>query len=112
MSSGSLRNEMPVTAAFIDDLRSAFGEQYINRILARAMKGEPVFFAEENGRQFGTPSRRHGVRIGKDARGNSIDLDNPDAPKEPRRGGGPVAWQAALDQQKMDNEKGQSDGSK
>lgn len=102
MSKGSLREEMPVTAQIIDNMRAALGVDYFNAILVRAMNGEPgCFFSEENGRTFGTPfvKRAGAVRIGTDARGNRVDLDNPNAPPEPGRSGGQVAWQEALDEQ-------------
>ena len=109
MSKGSLREDMPVTAQLIDNMRAALGVDYFNAILVRAMNGEPgCFFSEENGRTFGTPfvERADAVRIGTDAKGNRVDLDNPNAPREPRRGGGQVAWQAALDEQAKQRIKG------
>jgi len=106
MSKGSLREEMPVTAQIIDNMRMALGVEYFNAILVRAMNGEPgCFFSEENGRTFGTPFAKL-VRIGTDARGNRVDLDNPNAPRELGRGGRQVAWQAALDEQAKQNIKG------
>ena len=52
---GSMRDEMPITAAWIDDMRATFGVQYINNIILRGMRGEPVFSAKENGYTIGTP---------------------------------------------------------
>lgn len=111
MASGGMRERMPVVTAFVDQLREVFGREYIDNIIKAGMRGQPVFHATENGHTVGTPNIRLCVRIGKDARGNSIDLDNPDAPREPRRGGATV-WQAALDQQELDNKKGQGDGTR
>lgn len=55
MGKGSLRDAMPQTARFIDDLRRVFGREYIDGILRRSMTGEPdCFYAEENGMTFGT----------------------------------------------------------
>lgn len=55
MGKGSLRDAMPQTARFIDDLRRVFGQVYIDGILRRSMAGETdCFFAEENGKSFGT----------------------------------------------------------
>jgi hypothetical protein len=56
MTKGSLREVMPVTAALIDEYRAVFGRENIDDVLRRARKGEPVFYAEENGHKFGTPS--------------------------------------------------------
>jgi hypothetical protein len=81
---GSMRDAMPVTTAFIDNLRSQFGREYIDDIIRRGMRGEPLFSASENGHTIGTPEVR-GVRIGRDARGNCINLDDPSAGKEPMR---------------------------
>ncbi|MES2126669.1 MAG: hypothetical protein V4463_05300 [Pseudomonadota bacterium] len=55
MAKGDMRDSMPVTAAWIDDLRAAFGTESINRMLRRGMNGEPVFWASENGHTVGTP---------------------------------------------------------
>lgn len=44
----TIRDEMPITAAFIDDLRSAFGDD-INDML-KLSRG---FFASENGHVIG-----------------------------------------------------------
>jgi len=45
---------MPQVAAFIDSLRKAFGADYVNAILQKGMRGEPVFWAQENGFEIGT----------------------------------------------------------
>ena len=50
-----LRQKMPTVAAFIDDLRAAFGEEIIHNIIRAGLQGQPVFHASENGRQIGTP---------------------------------------------------------
>ncbi len=65
MTKGRLREEMPGVAALIDDLRSAFGTAYIDKIIARGMRGEPVFSASENGRTVGTPVQA-GVKVVRD----------------------------------------------
>ena len=41
---------MPEISAFVEALRDAF-----NAIVRRGRAGEPVFFAREAGREFGTP---------------------------------------------------------
>lgn len=55
MSKGSLREHMPTIAALIDDLRQAFGKEYIDKIIRAGISGKPVFFASENGYTVGTP---------------------------------------------------------
>jgi hypothetical protein len=45
---------MPVIRAFVDAVRDAFGAEEINAIVRRGRAGEPVFFACENGMEFGT----------------------------------------------------------
>jgi hypothetical protein len=50
----NLRTEMPVVAAFIDEMRKAFGVDAVNQQIRRGMKGEQTFFATENGRTVGT----------------------------------------------------------
>jgi hypothetical protein len=51
----SLRDEMPQTAAWIDDLRAAFGAAGINAQIKKGMAGLPGFFyASENGHEVGT----------------------------------------------------------
>lgn len=57
MSQDSMREKMPISAAFIDGLRRVFGEENINQVIRRGMRGEPgVFFFSENGHTVGTPS--------------------------------------------------------
>ena len=73
MSKGRMREQMPEVAAWVDDLRSAFGTEYINKIIAAGMRGEPVFSASENGYTIGTPVYR-GSRITKDEKGNPYIL--------------------------------------
>jgi hypothetical protein len=64
-----MREQMPVVAALIDEYRAVFGKESIDTVIRRGMKGEPVFFASENGHTVGTPIPR-GVRVLKDERGN------------------------------------------
>jgi hypothetical protein len=68
MTKGRLREVMPVTAQLIDEYRAVFGKENIDGVIRRAMKGEPVFYAEENGHTFGTPSPAR-VRVQWDERG-------------------------------------------
>lgn len=46
---------MPVVAAFIDELRAAFGTESIDAQILRGIAGEPLFYAYENGLEMGTP---------------------------------------------------------
>lgn len=81
MAKGDMREQMPTVAAFIDDLRTTFGTDYINNILRAGINGKPVFYASENGHTVGTVVPV-GVRVGTNARGNRCLLDGPvdDAP--------------------------------
>jgi hypothetical protein len=45
---------MPEISAFVGSLREAFGADEINDLIRRGRAGEPVFFAAENGLEFGT----------------------------------------------------------
>ena len=50
-----MRDQMPIAAAFIDDLRTAFGTEQINGAIRSAIKdGRPHFWARENGNELGT----------------------------------------------------------
>ena len=51
-----MREAMPITAAFIDDFRDAFGADLINGQIKSGMAGDTwEFHASENGRSVGTP---------------------------------------------------------
>jgi hypothetical protein len=54
MAKGSMRDQMPVVTAWIDGMRAAFGTEHIDGVIRAGMKGQPVFFASENGHAFGT----------------------------------------------------------
>lgn len=55
---------MPVTAAFIDDMRAAFGADLVNAAIKGGMAGEGQFYARENGIEFGgRPHPCDGVAI-------------------------------------------------
>jgi hypothetical protein len=69
MARGGMRGQMPTVAAWIDDLRQAFGKDYIDSIIKAGVNGEPVFSATENGHSVGTPVRT-GARVIRDERGN------------------------------------------
>lgn len=67
---------MPMVAGFIDDMRAAFGKEMIDGQIRSGMRGEPVFWASENGREIGTPIE-HGRPVGWDpVTLVAIDLDN------------------------------------
>lgn len=51
----SLRDEMPLVTAFIDDLRSAFGAGEIDGAIRAGLKGRPFFWAREGEHELGTP---------------------------------------------------------
>lgn len=69
MTKGSMREKMPLVTAWIDGMREAFGAEHIDGVIKRGMRGEPVFFASENGHTVGTPVPL-GWRVLKDERGN------------------------------------------
>ena len=69
MSKGSMRDQMPATAAWIDKLREAFGKESIDQQIRAGLRGKPVFYASENGHTLGTRPER-GWRVVKDERGN------------------------------------------
>lgn len=60
VSKPSMREQMPQCAAFIDSLRDAFGKEHIDGQIRAGMRGEPVFYASENGHTLGTkPDQVH-----------------------------------------------------
>ena len=97
MSNGNMREQMPQVAAIIDAFREAFGAEVVDAAIRRGMRGGQGFHATENGHEVGTPIIR------------GAPLDKTIGAYVGRQG--EVAWQAALDQQALDNEKGQGDGS-
>lgn len=54
VKTGSLREVMPETTAFIDSLRAVFGADAINPSIKAGMNGQPTFWARENGIEVGT----------------------------------------------------------
>lgn len=76
MSKQNLREQMPVVTAFIDDLRKVFGTDMINGQMRKGMKGEPTFWASENGREIGTrdTSARSSVQWNNKGRSYSYDI--------------------------------------
>lgn len=69
MSKGSMREQMPTVAAFIDGMREAFGKEHIDRQIRAGMNGKPVFYCSENGHTVGTKPKP-GWRALKDEKGN------------------------------------------
>lgn len=60
----NLRLDMPLTAAWIDALREAFGRDAIDPQIRAAVKdGLPTFHASENGREVGVAAVRRGIEI-------------------------------------------------
>lgn len=49
-----LRQTMPTVAAWIDELREAFGTEQINLQIKDGIAGHPTFYACENGQEVGT----------------------------------------------------------
>lgn len=92
----SMREQMPQVAAIIDAFREAFGAEVVDAAIRRGMRGGQGFHATENGHEVGTPVYR------------GVPLDRTPEPYVRRQGA--VAWQAAVDQQELKNEKGQGDG--
>ena len=59
----NMRSQMPKVAAWIDELRAAFGADDINAGLRFKMPGQPVFHASEAGHSVGTPYQERGTEI-------------------------------------------------
>lgn len=59
---------MPATAAFLDDLAAAFGEDAIWPQVEKGFAGEPTFFAIEGGVRAGTRNTVHTSAIAWDQR--------------------------------------------
>lgn len=91
MSNGNMREQMPQVAAIIDAFREAFGAKEVDAAIRRGMRGGQGFHATENGHEVGTPVYR------------GVPLERTPGRYVGRMG--EVAWQAALDQQAIDNEK-------
>lgn len=61
----SLREQMPETAAFLDDLRAVFGKESIDAQVRRALSGAPGFWAME-GRRLGVRMTEHTCEVYRD----------------------------------------------
>lgn len=51
--SKDLRQQMPETAAFLDEMRKVFGKESIDVQVRKALKGQPTFWARENSHMLG-----------------------------------------------------------
>ena len=85
---GTLRADMPQTAKLIDDLRAAFGREYVDALLLRAKQGHGGFYAAEispqDGRlvEFGSTAR---FGRGPDGRRASVEEGVVVLPEEAKR---------------------------
>lgn len=53
---GSMREAMPTVAAFVDEMRKAFGADQVDPSIRAGLRGEPdKFWAREAGHELGTP---------------------------------------------------------
>jgi hypothetical protein len=69
----SMRDQMPECAALIDSLRKAFGKEMIDAQIRKGMRGEPTFWATENGHEIGTRQVQTSA-VMWDARGVSYEV--------------------------------------
>ena len=70
----SMRQAMPTVAAWIDELREAFGADSINAAIRNGVAGGAAFYATENGQTIGSDAMPGGVEIGL----RDIVLSKPD----------------------------------
>lgn len=94
MAKGRMREQMPVVAALIDDLRAAFGTEFIEGIIKAGMAGQPVFHATENGHTVGTPVPA-GTKVVRDEKGIPCIVVAPDGTRrreELDKGRLPMKW--------------------
>jgi hypothetical protein len=80
MKPGSLRETMPDTAAFIDEMREVFGAAEINASIRAGLDGQPTFWACENDVEIGTRDTRTGIPL------SDIVIEAPGATAGPARG--------------------------
>lgn len=64
-----MRQAMPTVAAWIDQMREAFGAEEINAAIRAGIEGQPTFYARENGAEVGT---RYEPPAGRTVAGNEI----------------------------------------
>lgn len=82
----NLRAEMPQTAAWIDELRAAFGADTINNAIRAGMKGGADFYASENGREIGRKDERVGIPLSKCQLTRNEAANTAESLKNARRG--------------------------
>lgn len=63
MAEKPLRHAMPTVAAWIDELRDAFGAEGINAAIRNGVHGGTHFYAHENGQCIGSEGAPTGVAI-------------------------------------------------
>jgi len=59
----SMRDQMPVSTAFVDAFRAVFGASEINQSIKASLTGLPTFYASENGHTIGTPQHAPGFSV-------------------------------------------------
>lgn len=59
----NMREAMPETAAFVDAMRTTFGEVCVNESIRNGMNGFPTFHACENGHEVGTKAAALGCEL-------------------------------------------------
>jgi len=69
----SMRDLMPECAAFIDSVRAAIGAEAVDAQIRKGMRGEPTFWASENGHEIGTRQVQTSA-VMWDARGVSYEV--------------------------------------
>ena len=58
---------MPLTAAFVDQMRELFDRESVDAQIRAGMRGEPMFWASENGQEIGTKPLGDRVLFGEGA---------------------------------------------
>lgn len=64
-----LRDSMPTVAAWIDELREAFGADSVNASIKAGMAGQPMFWASERGQEVGCRAAGSVFSVSGDALG-------------------------------------------
>ena len=59
----NLRSQMPLTAAWIDAMREAFGVEAINGPIRAGMRGKSGFWPSEAGFEVGTRTPQRGTAV-------------------------------------------------
>lgn len=77
MSKTNLREEMPKIIEWVDSLRDVFGKAMIDGQIRKGIKGEPTFYARENGHELGTRDMRSTEAVRTGTVGISVSTDPP-----------------------------------